>query len=232
MTYAGHCVWARLSGYDEAIASGATISIATEGEFVKTTGISAVYVEQTNIFEGQIHENTDNWVIRYWDAGRPKMPTLLWEPHDEGDMDPVEATGSFSSFGEASWSSAEEVAKLLNISAAELTPEAFNNKYRDVWIKSHEVEAAVINPNPQAELDILNEVENDAQGTSMPANTNEVNLSEDQLQFPATVAPPGQNFEETSVTTNYINIFNNKQLFLIGNVFHLGERPSSPLLVD
>ena len=85
--HAGRCVGMLLVGYAEAQASGAQHSFAyLEGEFASTSGVSAVFVEQLNAFEGQLHQNTDDWVFRFWDDGSKTMPRIGWEGHDEGDI--------------------------------------------------------------------------------------------------------------------------------------------------
>jgi len=144
----------------------------SEGKYTQTQGISAVYSEQLNAFEGQVHSNTDNWAIRYWDDGRKTVPRIGWEGHDEGDMAPDAASSSWSIFGEITFMSVEEVAQLFNKSTDEFTPEKFKQVYKNTWIKGHEKEAATDNPNPEAELEIVEEVkdETDSAGeTTVPA---------------------------------------------------------------
>jgi hypothetical protein len=128
-------------------------------------GISAVYAEQLNVFEGQYHSNTDDYVWRYWDDGSKTAPTIGWEGHDEGDMASNAATASWSAFREITWMSAEEVAQLFNTSVDEFTPDKFKQVYLDAWIKGHEQEAAEKNPNPEAELEIVEEVKNETDST-------------------------------------------------------------------
>ena len=86
------------TGYDEMMAAGAQVTFDySKGQFTSTQGISAVFVEQQNIFEGQYHPNTtDDYVFRYWDDGREKLPVIVWEGHDEGDMAPNAVTSSAS----------------------------------------------------------------------------------------------------------------------------------------
>ena len=124
-------------------------------------GISAVYVEQLNVFEGQFHADVDDWVARYWDDGRKTVPEIAWEGHDEGDMSPNAATSSWSSFGELTWLSVDEVAKLFNTTVDDFTPETFKQFYLDTWIKAHEKEAAEKNPNPLPELEIIEQVKDE-----------------------------------------------------------------------
>ena len=160
--YAGRCVAMVLTGYDDAVASGGQLSYDySGGEFKFTQGISAVFVEQLNVFEGQYHMDTDDNTWRYWDDGRKKMPKIVWEGHDEGDMSPNAATSSFSAFGELTWISVEEATQLFNTSVDEFTPEKFKQVYYDTWIKDHEEEAAISNPDPLPELEIIEQVKNE-----------------------------------------------------------------------
>ena len=162
MGYAGRCVAKLLAGYDATVAAGAEVlSDYSEGEWRSTLGISAVYVEQLNVFEGQFHADIDDWVARYWDDGRKTVPEIAWEGHDEGDMNPNAATSSWSSFGELTWMSVDEVAQLFNMSVDEFTPEKFKQVYLDTWIEAHEKEAAEKNPNPLPELEIIEQVKNE-----------------------------------------------------------------------
>ena len=108
--YAGNCV-AMLLAYGPFF-SGAQIQVEyVKGEFTAAIGISAVYVEQQNIFEGQVHAPSDDDYYRYWDSGLKTMPTIGWEGYDAGDMHPNAATSSFSLFGELAWLSTEEAAQ-------------------------------------------------------------------------------------------------------------------------
>ena len=162
MGYAGRCVYMVLSGYAELLASGGNFSIDySEGGFMYTRSISAVFVEQKNVFEGQFHMNTDDFVWRFWDDGRKTVPTISWEGHDEGDMSPNAATSSYSGFGELNWMSVDEVALLLNRTVDQFTPEKFKQVYLDTWIRDHEEEAATDNPFPEAELEIIEQVKNE-----------------------------------------------------------------------
>ena len=170
--YAGRCVDMILAGYADLLASGAQLAFDYSGrEFTRTMGISAVLVEQQNIFEGQFHANADDWVSRFWDDGHKTVPTLTWEGHDEGDMSPNAATSSLSAFGEMTWMSVEEVAQLFNTSVDEFTPEKFKQAYLDTWIKGHEEEAAKENPLPEAELAIIEQVKNETNYVDDTATT-------------------------------------------------------------
>ena len=59
-------------------------------DFHGTTGVSCVYVEQTNIFECEFHDNSLSWQARFWDDGQENMSEVGWEAHSEND---VETTG-------------------------------------------------------------------------------------------------------------------------------------------
>ena len=160
--YAGRCVHMFLAGYADLIASGGQLAADySKEEFSSTSGISAVFVEQLNVFEGQYHSDTDDWVHRFWDDGRKTMPTIMWEGHDEGDMNPNAATSSLSGFVDYTRVSVDEVAQLLNTSVDEFTPEKFKQVHLDTWIKLHEKEAAEENPNPGPELEIIEQVKNE-----------------------------------------------------------------------
>ena len=160
--YAGRCVVRFLGENTDLVASGAQVAFdSAKGGFMYTTGISAVYVEQTNVFEGQYHMDTDDNTWRFWDDGRKTMPMIAWEGHDEGDMSPNAAASSFSRFAQITWMSVEEVAQLFNTSVDEFTPEKFKQAYLDTWIKDHEFEAAKDNPNAEAELAIIEQVKNE-----------------------------------------------------------------------
>ena len=160
--YAGRCVVMYLAGYNDNLAAGAQLAFDySEGEFIATGGVSAVFVEQLNVFEGQSNSNTDDGPSRYWDDGRKTVPGIAWEGHDEGDMSPNAATSSWSAFAERTWMSVDEVAQLFNTSVDEFTPERFKQVYLNTWIRDHEDEAATDNPFPEAELDIIEQVKNE-----------------------------------------------------------------------
>ena len=105
--------------------------------------------------------DTDDNTWRFWDDGRKSMSTIAWEGHDEGDMNPNAATSSRSGIGVVTWMSVEEVAQLFNTSVDEFTPEKFKQTYLDTWIRDHEEEAAIENPNPLPELEIIEQVKNE-----------------------------------------------------------------------
>ncbi len=162
MGFAGRCATKVLAGYAELQAAGAQVSdVFSEGEFGSTRGISAVFVEQLNVFEGQLHSNTDDWVVRYWDSGLKTAPWIAWEGHDEGDMASNAATSSVSTFGEITWMSIEEVAQLFNTTVDTFSPEKFKQVYEEAWIKEHESQAKIQTDTAEAELEIVEEVKNE-----------------------------------------------------------------------
>lgn len=113
------------------------------GEFVATTtALSAVYVPQTNVFEGQHHQTTDNWITRFWDDGQDTMAILIWEVHDEGDTHPDAATSSISGAGKYSWISVDVAALLLGNNSSDFTPDAFEDIYKEVWLSNPKHAAA------------------------------------------------------------------------------------------
>ena len=149
-----------------AAGAGTQLTGASLEDFTSTWGISAVFVEQLNVIEGQLHRNTDDLVWRYWDDGRPSMPYNGWEGHDEGDLSPNAATSAWSSVGEYIWTSVEDVVTLLNTTVDEFTPETFKEVYAKTWTKEHEQEAAVDNPNAEAEVAIIDQVKNETGGNN------------------------------------------------------------------
>ena len=136
MGLAGRCIQMFLAGYTEAEAAGSTLEYEYSGEWTATLGISAMFVEQQNMFEGQYHSNVDDFVLRYFDDGRKIVPQIGWEGHDEGDMAPNAATASWSAFGDITWMSLEEVAQLFNTTVDEFTSEKFKQAYKDTWSNS------------------------------------------------------------------------------------------------
>jgi len=186
--YAARCVGTRLAGI----------------EFKISSGISAVFSEQQNIFEGQYHSNTDDWVHRYWDSGRKTMSTIGWRGHDEGDMAPEAATSSFSSVNEDIWMSVEEVAQLFNTSTDEFTLDKFKQVYEDTWIKGHKKEAAENNPYDGAELEIIEQVQNEtdsADETTSPAAPGNGGAEEDGSTEPIDDSASGRKL--ASVATRF-----------------------------
>ena len=200
--YAGRCVAMNLPDFANIVESEARVS-----DFAKTTGASAVYVEQTNVFEGQFHANINDAVARYWDDGRKTMPTIAWEGHDEGDMSPNAAMRSNSAFGEVIWMSVEEVAQLFNTSVDDFTPETFKQIYLNTWIKNHEDEAAEENPNPLPELEIVEQVKNETNSvdeTTAPAQP-ESTAAEDDGSDPVVIDDSGSGRKLASVGARFVS---------------------------
>ena len=110
------------------------------------------------MFEGSFHENADAGIVRYYDDGRKTVRRIGWSSHDEGDTAPDAATTSSASFGHNIFISAKEAAELMKMDVDKVTPEAFKQLYTDTWIKKHTKEAAENNPNPKAELKVIEEV--------------------------------------------------------------------------
>ncbi|KAL7528634.1 hypothetical protein ACHAWF_002632 [Thalassiosira exigua] len=106
--------------------------------------------------------------------------------------------------------SAEEAVEILNVTGEELTPESFGRIYKDVWIFEHEEQAAETSPNPQAQLDVINQVKDETLEADRPPTTAEAKekLTADQINFPPNSAPPGKNLDGASVATNFINATN------------------------
>ena len=182
--FVGRCFMKLLQSVDEAVAAGAQVTELSKG-FSSTQGISSVYVPQTNVYEGQLYRDTDDFVYRYWDNGSETMPFLYWETHDEGDLSPNAATSAHSAFGQLVWISTEDAAKILNMTTDELTPEAFNDIYAETWIKSHEKEAEK-NPNPEAELAAVEEVKNELESAEEDDLTSTTNSSDLDHSTPET----------------------------------------------
>lgn len=167
--YAGKCVGVWSSGYDEVLSEGAQLPYLFDGSntFAFSYSISSVFVEQLNIFEGEFHKNNDDVTVRYWDDGRPKNPSISWEPRDEGDKGEHSASSSWSAVGYQSWMSSESAAQILNMPVAELTPDAFQEVYANVWIDLAAAEAANDNPYPEDALEIIEEVEEDVEAAGI-----------------------------------------------------------------
>ena len=55
----------------------------------------------------------------------------------------------------------DEVAQLFNTSVDEFTPEKFKEVYLETWIKDHEEAAAEMNPNPEPEMEIIEQVKDE-----------------------------------------------------------------------
>ncbi|KAL7532005.1 hypothetical protein ACHAWF_003984, partial [Thalassiosira exigua] len=93
----------------------------------------AIAVPQTNVFEGQFHKNTDNFVICFFDDGRSILPTMGWRVHDEGDNHPNAAISSFSHSSTLTLITAEEAASMFDNNVTDFAPEALAKIYEEVW---------------------------------------------------------------------------------------------------
>lgn len=174
--FAGRCVSGFWGGYEAATEAGAELEFDDEKSFTDTDGISAVFVEQLNIFEGEFHRNNDNGQWRFWDDGRETSRSIGWEVHDDGNLSPNEETSAFSMVFTMTWITAAEAAEILtNMTADDLTPEKFKDVYADAWIESHEYEAKY-NPDGENALDAVEEVkeetgyDGDSEPKDAPAN--------------------------------------------------------------
>ena len=154
MGFTGHCVWATSVAKSTFEESGAQLSTAARlaNEFNRDLSMSGVFVPQSNGFDVRWHLNTDNMVWRMLDDGRPTGQQCLgWEVHDEGDAHPNAGSSSFSSVGRVQWMDANEMAALMDMDVAELTPANFLRTYENVWIENHAKEAVVDNPDTEAD---------------------------------------------------------------------------------
>jgi hypothetical protein len=135
--YSANCVGASLDddSFAEAAAAGGQVTYPNlvPDKFTSTYTFAAVYVPQINAFEGHYHENTDNFNTKFWDDGRSVSSALEWEVHDEGDTHTNAATSSLSVAVKVEWISAEWASRLLGNDVADLTPEIFQEVYKEVW---------------------------------------------------------------------------------------------------
>ena len=118
---------------EDAAAKGAQISKAKKWAL----SVSAVMVPTLGIFEGQIHNTQDDWIIRYWDDGSSTQPLLGWEGHDEGDTSPNADTSALSLSGTFTKITTEAAAELLGMDVADMTPETCSTEYEAAWNSTH-----------------------------------------------------------------------------------------------
>ena len=205
MGYAGRCVSRMVRGYDaiEAV-TDPEFAYSKEG-FMRTHGISAVFVEQLNIFECQIHADTAAWSGRFWDDGSETSPLIMWEGHDEGDMSPNAASSSWSASGEMIWTSVDEVAQLFNTSVDEFTPETFKQVYMNTWIKTHEYEAANANPNPGPEMEIVEQVKDEMSPADETATTTPDQPDSTAMEDPVVQDDSGSGRQLASVAARFVS---------------------------
>ncbi|KAL7548252.1 hypothetical protein ACHAWF_011546 [Thalassiosira exigua] len=233
--YTGNCVTAFTSGLDKVIDAGAQLTFEeVQDQFVFDSGVSFIYVPQTNVFEGQLHANADNAVWRAWDDGRPSMNGMVWETHDEGDMDSNAATSAWSSVRRYDWLTVSEAASLIGTIATSLTPEIFDEVYANTWLKTHEEETAVNNPNPGAEQEIVDQVKeslaNDTNANKQLAlDTTDISALDANVTA-ASLAAPGENLEGTSIFRNFIRAFEDGQFFWRVSGHGQFEKPFSDIV--
>ncbi|KAL7534576.1 hypothetical protein ACHAWF_004873 [Thalassiosira exigua] len=241
--YTANCVLSLLEDFrDNLVTAGSqnpSPLAVSPNEFKATMTLSAVYVPQSNVFEGQLHKSDDNLVIRYWDDGRLTASTMGWEVHDEGDIHPNADTSSWSQLGGLSWISAGEAASLLNNNATDLTPEAFRDIYREVWMAYPPHAAALDAENENVDTENATGTKNEGAGSSSTASATE--LESEGIGFDETTidgfpgmgdALPaiGTNVGGGSVFQNYFNTRNNGQLFLLREFNTQFEKPSSAVV--
>mmetsp|Transcript_20425 Transcript_20425/g.47963 ORF Transcript_20425/g.47963 Transcript_20425/m.47963 type:complete len:320 (+) Transcript_20425:140-1099(+) len=179
MGFTGHCLWGTSITRSTFLESGAQMSTAAllSNEFNRDLSVSGVFVPQSNGFDVNWHINTDNMIWRMLDDGRSTGQLIGWEVHDEGDLNPNAASSSFSSVGRVQWISANETAALMDMDVTELTPEQFMPMYKKVWTENHEMEAIVDNPNPEAEMEIVEKAKDGDDGDSIMAMGDEEDTS-------------------------------------------------------
>ncbi|KAL7549219.1 hypothetical protein ACHAWF_012487 [Thalassiosira exigua] len=170
--YTANCVFTiarnTLKNMTSAGAQMAHVNLDSD-EFLGTRSLSAVYVPQTNIIEGNYHSNTDNLIIRFWDDGYSEMPCIGWEVHDEGDTHPNAATSSWSGGSKTSWISAEEMASFLNNEASDFTPEAFERIYKEVWA-AHAPHVETLKDETTTDAETANSTGNEGVGSNLTSD--------------------------------------------------------------
>lgn len=107
--------------------SSSNVRPLTADDFNDTNSLSMVYITQSNIFEGEYHSNANDWIVRFWDDGRPTSLEIDWM---------TSKSFSFSSNGKQTWISATELACLLGDDVSGFTPKAFTEIYKEVLAKT------------------------------------------------------------------------------------------------
>ena len=85
-----------------------------------------------------MHTHADNFVRTFWDDGTNIMGQNGYEVYDEASQtssNHSNCQSSWSGYGAYEWSWAEETASTLNIDVADLTPDAFNDTYAEVYAR-------------------------------------------------------------------------------------------------
>ena len=88
--------------------------------------VSAVYVDQLNIFDTQLHFDDAVIYFQIWDDGQNTSQALGWSADLKGYK-------SFSATVMYKWLTEEEAAVELNTTVDMLTPEKFDEMYEKVW---------------------------------------------------------------------------------------------------
>ena len=109
-------------------------SIPIDDIVKRPDSISAVYITQTNIFEGSLIATDDNWVYRFYDDGTNMSKMIGWETADVGDS----VTSAFSLVASCEWISVERAGRILGVEPSELTPDTFTSMYQHVWEQQNE----------------------------------------------------------------------------------------------
>lgn len=113
--------------------SSDTNSPLTPNEFNDTNSLAAIYVLQSNVFEGEYQSHANSWVARFWDDGRPAMLEIDWDTRGRGKHP---SKSSWSANGKQTWITINEAACLLKNNVDSFNPEAFSVIYEEVLAKS------------------------------------------------------------------------------------------------
>ena len=209
MAFTGRCVFMSLPSMEQKdLADLLEVSaIILSQELYFTYGISAVYVEQSNLFDIQTHSNADNIMGRFWDDGRPTSFGHAWATNDAGSSNPNAATNGFSSLEELTWISVKEVVALFNVTTSEFTPETFKKVYQEVWSKTHKDEVAEENAKPEAESQVTEteEVEKPGDIPVEPIN-NEGSSGDGGVDAPQDDDPSGTERKLASVSARFVSV--------------------------
>ncbi|KAL7547745.1 hypothetical protein ACHAWF_011029 [Thalassiosira exigua] len=210
--------------------------------FHETHSFSAVYVPHTNIFECHHHSNTDNLIYRFWDDGHSMMPYIGWEVHDEGSTRSIAASSSWSGVGITSWISAEEMASQLNKGAADFTPEAFKDIYKEVWT-AHIPHGEALKDETSADADTTNSTKDKEGETNSTDNAESVEADADEDEDVLDVAileklpgmskatpTIGSNIDGNSVFSNYMKLREDGQFFMLLEGLVQYETPASEVV--
>ncbi len=181
-------------------------AVATSEELFTTWGLSAVFVEQSNLFEVEIHNNADNLVGRYWDDGRPTMFGHTWATNDAGSSHPNAAMNAFSLVDEATWVSVDEMAESFNVTTSEFTPETFKKVYQEAWSKTHQDEVTEENPKPEAESQVTETEEVEKPGDIPTEPINDGSSGDGGVDAPQDDDPSGTERKLASVSARFVSV--------------------------